>query len=385
MHAPPTPIEVARAALAGPPELAARFEHARVRPWSDPALAFEALVPKEFAAVVDLERREPPPGEWLKIGSFRAPTGDSLDVTVARPGRDVGLADFFAALAERFSLEVVDVSPLDFGGREAVDALVRWSVGGDGPRVSRLVLFRHGERVARVSGTAHAGRYGGLADAFAASISTFRFLEPQPSFFCEPYEWSSSIGAIPLGFRRPSAWRFEERGDTPWGRQQLDLRLVVEGGPVAWIRARSIDRDVAPEGLDVERLGVETLDDLRAIGFQSAALRQRVAPATPGDPFDEKTFGVIHDGRAFGRGAEARILCLATHRALYSIAAVLPARDADRLAWMGAKRALDVLYQTLNRPDDDVLAAPGARRPRPAPPDVPEPAAPGRDRGAEEE
>ena len=251
-----------------------------------------------------------------------------------------------------------------------LDALVRWSLAGDGPRVSRFVLLRHGDAVARVSGTAHATRYAALADAFAVAISTFKFAAPRPVSFLEPYDWASSIGAIPLGFRRPLSWRFEERGDTPWGRQQLDLRLVEGGGPVACLRARSIDRDVAGD-LDLEALAAETLDELRALGFASSALRNRLAPPSPGDPFEEKTHGLVFEGRAFGRPAEARVICLRSHRALYALAAILPARDTDRLAWMGAKRVLEVAYQTLNRPDDDVLAPPGGRRPKQAAPEVP--------------
>jgi hypothetical protein len=375
-------IEVERASLAGPPELAARFDRVRARPWRDDALAFEALVPKDLAALRDLERREPPPGDLLRIGSFRGAAGESLDVAVARPGRDVGLADFFASLAERFSLEVVDIAPLDFGGREAVDALARWTLPGEGPRVSRIVLFRNGDAVVRLTGTAPAPRYGALAESFAVALSTFRFLAPRPCFFLEPYDWAASIGAIPLGFRRPLAWKLDERRDAPWGRQIIDLRLVEAGSVAASIRAKSVDRDTAGD-LDLEGLATETLDDLRALGFATAALRQRLAPPSPGAPFDARTFGLVHDGRADGKAAEARVICLRSDRALYAIAAVLPSREKERLAWMGAKRALDVLYQTLNRPEDEVLFPPALRRaaaPEPAapPPPPPSPAAPAR-------
>lgn len=355
-------IEIHRRELASPPDLARRFDHVRALPSSDPALAYELLLPKEFDPVADLAPREAPPGEFVKIGVFRGPTrhdtNDTVDVSVARLLHDVSLADFFEYLRERHGLEVISLDALEYGDREAVDALTRWTPRDGRPRISRLVLFRHGERIARVSGTALGEHYEPLAEPFAVSLSTFTFLQKKPDAFTEPFAWWSSQGALPLGFRRPVSWKAVERKDVPWGHQVLELTLVGAGSAEAILRAQAVDRDLAAEG-DLETLAREAARDLRAAGFEARALVQRFKPRSPGAPFEPETVEHVYEGRAFGDEAEARIICLKSSRALYALGLIAPARARDRLGWMGAKRALEVALMSLNRPEEDILKPPG--------------------------
>lgn len=369
-------IEIHRTELAGPPDLAARFVHVRGLPWGEGRLAYELLVPKEFEPVLDLEPREAPRAEFVKIGVFRGPlaadTNDSIEVSVTRVGCDVSLADFFDLLREQHGLEVIGLDPLEYGDREAVDALTRWTPREGRPRVSRFVLFRQGEWIARVAGTALGDRYEPLAEPFAVSLSTFKFLERGPAPFTEPFEWLASRGAIPLGFRRPLSWKAVERTDVPWGRQVIDMTAAGEGAAEAFLRVKAIDRDVAND-LDLEALARETTEELRGAGFEPRALIQRFQPKPPGAPFEQETLELVFEGRAFGLAAEARAVCLRTGRALYAVGAIGPARTEDRLGWMGTKRVLEVALMSLNRPDEDLLRPPGLVTMKPAASNEPEP------------
>jgi hypothetical protein len=366
-------IEIQRTELAGPPDLAARFVHVRALPWRDARLAYELLIPKEFEAAVDLTPRETPPAEFLRIGSFQGPLAadsrDSIDIAVTRLGRDVSLADFFDFLREQHGLEVIGLDPLEYGDREAVDALTRWTPRDGLPRISRFVIFRNSEWIARVAGTAVGDRYEPLAEPFAVTLSTFKFLERRPDAFTEPFEWTASRGAIPLGFRRPASWRATERADVPWGREVIDL-APASGDPEALLRMKAIDRDVAAD-VDLEALAKETTDELRGAGFSGATLVQRFKPKPPGGPFEAETLELVFGGRAFGAAAEGRVVCLRTGRALYAVGVIAPAKEANRLGWMGVKRVLEVAIMSLNRPDEDLLRPPGLLPMRPAEPPPP--------------
>jgi hypothetical protein len=355
-------IEIHRTELAGPPNLAERFVHVRALPWGDAQLAYELLVPKEFDGETELAPRETEPGEFQKIGTFRAPvaldSNDTIDVAITRVGRDVSLADFFEYLQERHGLQVLGLDALEYGDREAVDALTSWTPSGGRARISRFVLFRHFEMIARVSGTALADRYEPLAEPFAVTLSTFKFLVRKPAAFTEPFEWLSSEGSIPLGFRRPAAWRAVERKDVPWGRQVIEVMRAGSGCAEALLRAVAVDRDLAGEA-DLEALAREAAQELRSAGFEPRALVQRFKPKPMGGPFDEESVQHVYEGRAFGEPCEVRIVCLRSSRALYSVGLIAPAKEVDRFAWMGAKRAFEVALMSLNRPDEDLLKPPG--------------------------
>jgi hypothetical protein len=367
-------VEIHRTELAGPPDLAARFVHVRGLPWGDGKLAFELLVPKEFEAVTELEPRTTRPAEFLKIGSFRGPifadSHDTIDVAVTRLPHDVSLADFFDFLREQHGLEVIGLDPLEYGDREAVDALTRWCPPAGRPRISRFVLFRNGAYIARVSGTALGERYEPLAEPFAVTLSTFKFLDRRPDAFTEPFEWLASRGAIPLGFRRPLSWRAAERTDVPWGRQVIELTAIGQGAVEAYLRVKALDRDVVPD-IDLESLARETAEELRGAGFEAKALVQRFKPRPPGGLFEQETLELVFEGRAFGAAAEARAVCLRTSRAFYAVGAISPAKEADRIAWMGARRVLEVVLMSLNRPEENILKPPGLLSMKPAEPPPP--------------
>jgi hypothetical protein len=363
-----TAFKAERRAIEAPPEIAGRFFHVRATPPAEDALAHELLVPKTFAPVSQLARGPAGPLEFTKISSFRGPDQDpaALDVGVARPGRDVSLADFLGSVVERYALEVISADPLDFGGREAVDALVRFLPVDQAMRTSRFLLFRHGSVLARVSATAPSDRYADHADDFAVALSTFRFVAPAHGEFLEPFRWSDSSGAIPLGLRHAEAWKLHERRDCPWGRQEIELRLADRSGAEGLIRIRAIDRDVARD-LTLDKLVDDLEDDFPAAGFTGAVLRKRATPASPGAPFRAKAALRTFEGRAFGQPAEVRLMALESERALYGIVAIHAARAADPLAWMAGKRAAEVAFQTLNRPAEEILH-PGAPKPSPAAP-----------------
>ena len=368
-------VEIHRSELAGPPDLAARFVHVRALPWTEMPLAYELLIPKEFEAATDLAPRpEARPGDFVKIGTFKGPlradSNDTIDVSVTSVGRDVSLADFFDYLREIHGLEVIGLDPLEYGDREAVDALTRWSPRDGRPRISRFVIFRHGDRIARVSGTALGERYEPLAEPFAVTLSTFKFLVRSPDAFTEPFEWLTSQGALPLGFRRPLSWRAIERRDVPWGRQVLELTLIHSGAAESVLRAQAIDRDLAGAEADLEECAREAAEDLRTAGFEPKALVQRFRARSPGAPFEDDTAEHVYDGRAFGEDAEGRVICLRTQRAIYSLGLIGPARSRDRLGWMGAKRALEVALMSLNRPDENLLRPPGLLKMKEAEPPV---------------
>jgi hypothetical protein len=369
-------IEIRRTEIASPPDLARRFVHVRALPWGERPLAYELVIPKEFEAATDLALRTPAPGEFMKIGTFRGPAAfganATIDVAATRLGREVSLADFFEWLRERYGLEVSSVDAIEYGDREAVDALASWTPAEGGRRISRFVLFRHNDRLVRVSGTAPAEAYEPLAEPFAVALSTFKFLEREPSPFTEPFEWTSSRGAMPLGFRRPAVWRAVERTDVPWGRQVIELTRFGSGAAEAYLRVAAIDRDLWGE--DLEALARNTAQELRTVGFEPRALIQRLKPKSPGFPFEPDAVEHVYEGRAFGGPCSVRIACLESPRALYSVGVVAPTRTADAFAWMGAKRAFEVVLLSLNRPGEEILRPPGLARIASAPPA----AAPGR-------
>src|SRR5207244_2283339 len=88
----------------------------------------------------------------------------------------------------------------------------------------------------------------------------------------------------------------------------------------------------------------------------------KLTPPSPGHPFRPRAVGVVHEGRAFGVAAEARVAAIETDRAMYALGLIAPGKDVDRLGWMAAKRALEVAWWTLNRPEEGVMATPGMRR-----------------------
>jgi hypothetical protein len=389
MPAGRTQLESIRAPLPEGEPLAERYDRVRARPADDRALAFRMLVPKELLAVAEAER--PPdraPGDWLTIGAFRSEEGDAVEVAVMPLAREVSLADVVAWDIERFGLDARSVEALDFGGREAVDALSLRPAGTEGAaegagRLERAVLFRREGALVRLAASARAGRYAALAEPFAWSLSSFSFDEERPVAFLEPFVWTETDGALPLGFRRPAAWRCEERKDAPWGRQVLDLRRIEGGAVTDLLRAIALDRDTAPT-LTLGAFAAEAHQGLRPEGLEPGPLRQRTAPPSPGAPFRAATAGTVHEGRAFGSPCEVRVACLETSRALYALAAVYASKATDRIAWMAGKRAFEVAYQSLLHPEEWILTPEGARRAAALAAGAPDPVAPVAGAGDEE-
>jgi len=366
---PKARIEVMRRPLPAGDPLAGRFDLVRARPSDAHGDAYALVAPVDLAAEGLVERSpDRAPGDLAVIGALRSREGDAVECALAALGRDVSLADFVAWDIERRGLVPESLDALDLDGREAVDALGRAPAtegngrsGGAGPRIERHIYFRRGDAVARISASAAAARWGARAQDLAIAVASLRFDDPRRVAFLEPYVWSASAGAIPLGFRRPASWRCEERADAPWGREVLDLRRIADGAVTDALRVIAVDRDTSQQ-MPLAALAAEALAGMKELGLEPGPLRRRSTPAAPDAIFKPGALALVHDGRAFGGKVEARVHCLETAGALYALAAIVPARDPDRLAWMCGKRVLDVALQTLLRPEEEILTPEAARR-----------------------
>ncbi len=369
----PVTVAIEPRELERPPELVGRFYHVTAVPSRGAgALAYELCVPVDLAPVPGIDDEAPvAPGELAPIGSYAAPdgSGEALEAAVAFPGRDVHLFDFLDWRREREGFEVVEADPLELADRrEAGAAIVRFESPA---RVSRFLLFRWREAIARVAATATAASYNRRADDFAVALSTFRFLaagaeetSARARAFLEPFERVRSGGAKPLDFLAPASWTALERRDARWGRQVVDLAYPGDGAraETAFLRVQAIDRDLPHVPGDVEGLAEAALAEVRDVaGFKvGRELGRSSQPASDlaAAGFEASNVTLEVEGARAGTPAEARVSVGRTGRAAYCVAGCWPVRAKDPIAWMAARRASDLVLLSLNRELPEVEGPP---------------------------
>jgi hypothetical protein len=347
-------IEISIQALESPAHLAGRFAHVTARPFEDEQLTYEVLLPEGSGANPDLEPRETAPHEPLRIGHYPHPVeGARFDVALYRPGCEVSLIDFLDHLRERLGLVIESADPVVYWEREGVDALVR---AGRGPaeRIVRMCLFRHGDAIARLGGIAPPEIWEQVADDFAVSLSTCRFLRRTDEAFLEPFDFTRAGGTIPLGVRHPRRWRVREPDGLGWGRAALELRWIERNDTRALLRLDAID-PASAEGVTLAgaaRLGEEAL---WASGLAEAQVTEQAASRLLGGPEEKHAQSFRIAGRAFGADAEVLLSAVRRGDVYYSIATAGPARAVDPIAWMAVRRVHEVAVLSLNAPDETFL------------------------------
>lgn len=362
-------IAIVRRQLVAPAELVGRFEHVQASPAGHPELDYEVLVaagsPAETAFELPAAPEQLPPDRPVRLGAYPHPreAGASFDVALYRPSHEVSLVDFLDVLRDSLALEIESADPVAFYGREAVDALVRAGSGAR-QRIVRLLLVRQGEWVARFGGIAPVASYERLAEEFAVSLSTARFLRPSPEPFLEPFRFSEARGTVRLGLRHPAHWRLRQLEGQPWGHVALELRWIERNDTRACMRVDAIERAAAP-ALGLQQAARRAEEALWALGLAEARLLAQHPARLFGAAPEPGAVSYRLGGRAFGAEAEVQISALQGVGALYTVATLGPARTADPVAWMAARRAHEIAVVGLNDPEERFVLPPAPRAPQP--------------------
>jgi len=319
----------------------------KVVPFRRPELAYAVFLPRHFEADTTLEPAEVGPLEILPIGRFR---GDGLELEVGVFGTpyELGLVDLARILADREHLALESADLASFHGREGLDLTALEPVSAPGAPIlrTRFILVRQGSRVVRVRVRADAEALAAASEDVARMLSLFRFRAQGDHALIEPHTYIASTGAHPLGFLCGRSFTAREAKGTPYGRQSLDAFRRHAGEVLTAIRVEAFDGDAFGD-LGPDRLLGEVLQGLTAVGFSPNRLKQRFRGALPGQPSAATERGEVHEGRAFGQGAEARIALRLGAHVSYAVATIGPPRATDLWGHLVARRAHEIAYLSL--------------------------------------
>ncbi len=345
-------IEVLKATIDSPPEIAGKYEDYQVTPFGETSLSYRIIVPADLAPI-EVEREEVAQGGPMVVGAFES-DGDPahrLEVSVVSVGREVDVYDYCSTMADLSGLEVREMDWIDANGKTGVEYSIRFGEG-PGERVTRVFAFAEGPRIFIVSLTVPPADDEARLDAFALARDGFEPLAPSGEKHAEPFETFEATGdpsAPPLAILWPSSWTLEEAEDAPPAQRMISLTLVEEDAPRATIGIQAVPR-AEGEG-DLRAFAAALFQDAARAGFTPAGEAEYAEFDPPaGAGFEPGAIGARRQGSLPGGDAEVLAVALRSPKGTYGATAILPAPAQDTIGWLAGKRALDVLVQSLNQP-----------------------------------
>ena len=344
-------MDIRKAPVQSPPEIAGRYDDYRVEPFGDDALAFRLIVPADMDAIA-LDDVEVPAGGQRVIGAFetRAEPVHRLEVAVVRPGYEVDVLDYVGLTAELSGLAVEEAQWIRAGGgKTGVESVLRFGEGPGG-RVARSFAFADGPRIFLVTLVVPPADEKARLDAYALARDSFEPLLPWGARYAEgfePHEAEFLTGAPPIRFLRPLSWRLDEVDDPTFGRCVIALRLVDGLGLRARLKLAAVVRGEEEEPL--RRFLDAVCEAAHLDGFAPVGASEVYELDAPGGGgFEPRALGAHSTGwTADGGRADLLGLALRTPDVSYGIVALLPDPAADAIGWLAGKRAQAILAQSL--------------------------------------
>lgn len=347
-------VEVDSRVVESPAELAGRYQLVTAVPFRDRSLGYRLCLPRDVRPTLGLEpAQQLLPGEFVRTGVFEAspPQRELFEVAAARPGLDVGLADYAGQIAHRFGCKVARIQELSLRGRTIADCEGEARDKKGDLTIVRFFLYPHGPRVIRVALFAAEEDYGPRAEAFENALASFEMLEPSTDRFLEPYETHTASAGPRLAFRYPRRWAIQPARGFPPGVQALELTLVQLANKDllrAFYRVKAVERRKGDDTA-IDDLLAAALREYDRAGFVPSRPPARRDIDAPTPTFEPRALFASVRGKLRADDAELRFFALRSATAAYSIAGVVPLLENDPLGAMAGKRAIDVAALSLNR------------------------------------
>ncbi|MBI4953248.1 MAG: hypothetical protein HY908_14545 [Myxococcales bacterium] len=284
--------------------------------------------------------------ESLALFKHRDPEADVEVMGYVLPA-EVDPADWLEVSLADQGKTVVSRKPVRLLAGVVGDVVATWDVEGE-PFAGRFFASKWGPRLFVLALRARAADYPRFADDFFASIATFEAVDDSLGLFAERVNFVAQQAPLPWKTAVPISWRIEEeepsadggeRGAAFQARQkplegderdfygQLSFAVLERGlAERARDAANGYFRAVRDNGIVVGPHDFE--EETPPKGFEHAWLA--TAPATHA-------------------GSSGVLFCrVLLHPRCWVVGGVLcPTRDADPMAWMRSKRALDIATYTL--------------------------------------
>jgi hypothetical protein len=345
-------IEVMKATVEAPPEIAGRYEDYQITPFGDPSLSYRIIAPSDLVPI-EIEADEVEPGALRVIGAFETSTDPAhrIDVSVAELGQEVDVYDYCAVMAEASGVELQEIEWVDAGGKVGVEYLIRFGEG-TGERLARSFAMAEGPRLFVVSLIIPKEAYGDRIEGFAMARDSFEPLQPSGQQYAVPFTLFSAPaekGLPAVRFIAPEAWKLEELASTAPGTREIQISLVdAEEAVWASMRVTATTRKAGEPDLrsfltslyaDVEKQGFAAEGELEIVEFEPA----------DGAGFQSPAFGARRAGTMNEARTEVLAVALRSAAGSYGVLAILPDPASDAMSWLAGKRAQAILVQSLNQ------------------------------------
>ena len=282
--------------------------------------------------------------ETLALFKHHDPEADIEVMGYVLP-REVDPADWLEESLSMMGKEVVSRKPVRMLAGVVGDAVATWEVEGE-PYAGRFYASKWGPRLFVLALRTKLSDYDAFAADFFAAIAMFEAVDDSLGLFAERVNFVEEKAPVPFRLAVPVSWHIER--ETPTGDKGAAFQarqIGVQGDETDFHGQLSfavMDRSLCRNAREAAGGFLSAVRD-QGITIEPTEFEEEPAPPKGFEHAWYATMPLEHGGSS----GELRCRVM-LHPRLWVVAGVLsPAREADPMAWMRNKRALDIATSTL--------------------------------------